>query len=53
MAQTQKYMGKGVLKACENVNTEIADELIGLGPFNQAMIDEAMKNSMEQTTMDA
>ena len=40
---TNRYMGKGVLKACENVNTEIADELIGLSPFNQAMIDEAMK----------
>ncbi|AHJ14426.1 phosphopyruvate hydratase [Sulfurospirillum multivorans] len=39
-----RYMGKGVLKACENVNTEISDELIGLNPFNQAMIDETMKN---------
>lgn len=38
-----RYMGKGVLKACENVNTEISDELIGLSPFNQAIIDEAMK----------
>jgi len=38
-----RYMGKGVLKACENVNTEISDELIGLSPFNQAVIDEAMK----------
>jgi enolase len=38
-----RYMGKGVLKACENVNTELADELIGLNPFNQAAIDEAMK----------
>ena len=38
-----RYMGKGVLKACENVNTEIADELMGLNPFNQALIDEAMK----------
>ena len=38
-----RYMGKGVLKACENVNTEISDELIGLNPFNQAMIDETMK----------
>ena len=37
-----RYMGKGVLKACENVNTEISDELIGLSPFNQASIDEAM-----------
>jgi len=39
----KRYIGKGVLKACENVNTEIADELIGLNPFNQAAIDEAMK----------
>jgi len=38
-----RYMGKGVLKACENVNTEISDELIGLSPFNQASIDEVMK----------
>lgn len=38
-----RYMGKGVLKSCENVNTEISDELIGLNPFNQAAIDEAMK----------
>lgn len=38
-----RYMGKGVLKACENVNTELADELVGLSPFNQAAIDEAMK----------
>jgi len=38
-----RYMGKGVLKACENVNTEISDELIGLSPFNQAVIDQAMK----------
>lgn len=38
-----RYMGKGVLKACENVNGEISDELIGLSPFNQAVIDQAMK----------
>lgn len=38
-----RYMGKGVLKACENVNTEIADAIIGLNPFNQAAIDETMK----------
>ncbi|MBV5279119.1 MAG: phosphopyruvate hydratase [Campylobacteraceae bacterium] len=38
-----RYMGKGVLKACENINTEIADELIGHNPFNQAVIDEVMK----------
>ena len=38
-----RYMGKGVLKACENVNTEISDELIGLSPFNQAALDDMMK----------
>jgi enolase len=38
-----RYMGKGVLKACENINTEIADELMGMSPFNQAFLDDAMK----------
>ncbi|HHD73040.1 MAG TPA: phosphopyruvate hydratase, partial [Epsilonproteobacteria bacterium] len=38
-----RYMGKGVLKACENVNTQIADTLMGLSPFNQAEIDLVMK----------
>ncbi len=39
-----RYMGKGVLKACENVNTRIADALIGLSPFNQAEVDVTMKS---------
>ncbi len=39
----ERYMGKGVLKAIENVNTQIADELIGLSPFNQAEIDAILK----------
>ena len=39
-----RYMGKGVLQACENINTEIADTLMGLSPFNQAEIDLAMKD---------
>ncbi|MDX1809342.1 MAG: phosphopyruvate hydratase [Sulfurospirillaceae bacterium] len=39
----ERYMGKGVLKAIENVNVEIADELIGLDPFNQAFIDNTLK----------
>jgi len=39
-----RYMGKGVLKACENVNTIISDELIGLSPFNQAEIDAIIKD---------
>ncbi len=38
-----RYMGKGVLQACENVNTQIADALIGLSPFNQAEVDLTMK----------
>ncbi|MEJ2467678.1 MAG: phosphopyruvate hydratase [Campylobacterales bacterium] len=38
-----RYMGKGVLSAVENVNTQIADAIIGLSPFNQAMIDAEMK----------
>ena len=39
-----RYMGKGVLTAVENVNTKISDELIGLSPFNQAEIDATMKD---------
>ncbi len=39
-----RYMGKGVLKACENVNTRIADALVGLSPFNQAEVDVTMKS---------
>ena len=39
-----RYMGKGVLKAVENVNTKIADELLGLSPYNQAEIDATMKD---------
>ena len=38
-----RYMGKGVLKACENVNGAINDALVGLSPFNQAEIDLTMK----------
>lgn len=39
-----RFLGKGVLKACENVNTIIAEKLIGLSPFNQGEIDNIMKN---------
>ena len=38
----ERFNGKGVLKACENVNTLIANELIGLSPFDQAEIDSIM-----------
>jgi enolase len=39
-----RYMGKGVEKAVENVNTTISNELIGLSPFNQAEVDATMKD---------
>jgi enolase len=39
----ERYMGKGVLKACENVNGAICDAIVGLSPFNQAEIDLTMK----------
>ncbi|TLP38542.1 phosphopyruvate hydratase [Arcobacter arenosus] len=39
-----RFLGKGVLKAVENVNTVIADELMGLSPYNQAEIDATMKD---------
>ncbi|AKF24129.1 enolase [Sulfurovum lithotrophicum] len=38
-----RYMGKGVLQACDNVNGAINDTLVGLSPFNQAEIDLIMK----------
>ncbi|MGZ5207965.1 MAG: phosphopyruvate hydratase [Sulfuricurvum sp.] len=38
-----RYMGKGVLKAVGHVNNEIADAVMGLSPFNQAMVDAVMK----------
>ena len=38
-----RYSGKGVLKAVENVNTQISDAIIGLSPYNQAMVDAVMK----------
>ncbi len=39
----ERYMGKGVLKAVGHVNNEISDALLGLSPFNQAVIDATMK----------
>jgi enolase len=38
----ERYLGKGVLKACENVNGVIANELIGLSPYDQGAIDQIM-----------
>jgi enolase len=39
-----RYMGKGVQTAVDNVNNTIANELIGLSPFNQAEVDATMKD---------
>src|SRR3954464_7347937 len=36
------YVGKGVTKAVENVNSKIAPELIGLDPRDQEAIDQLM-----------
>ena len=36
------YMGKGVSKAIENVNTILAEELLGTSVFDQNHIDQAM-----------
>jgi enolase len=38
-----RYMGKGVLQAVENINSVISDALIGMSPFNQAVVDAIMK----------
>ena len=37
-----RYLGKGVLKAVNNVNTVIFEELKGMSVFDQRAIDEAM-----------
>ena len=36
------YMGKGVLKAVDNVNSIIAPELLGVSVFEQNLIDQIM-----------
>ncbi|MCB6184785.1 phosphopyruvate hydratase [Leeia sp. TBRC 13508] len=37
-----RYLGKGVLKAVENINTEICEAIIGLDASEQAFIDRTM-----------
>jgi enolase len=37
-----RYLGKGVLQAVENVNTEISEAIIGLDAEEQAFVDKAM-----------
>lgn len=38
----KNYLGKGVLKAVENVNSTLAEELVGLSVFEQNQIDQLM-----------
>ncbi len=38
-----RFLGKGVLRACENVNSVIKHHLIGLEAINQAFIDERLR----------
>ena len=37
-----RYLGKGVLKAVENVNTIIRDEIIGMNAFDQIALDKKL-----------
>jgi len=37
-----RYVGKGVLKACQNVNELLSEELIGFSIFDQVGIDKMM-----------
>ena len=37
-----RYLGKGVLKAVQNVNTEIKERLVGMNALDQVSIDKAM-----------
>ena len=38
----ERYMGKGVLQAVENVNKKIAKEIEGMNVYEQALIDKTM-----------
>src|ERR1044072_15746 len=36
------YFGKGVLQACENINTEISEAIMGLDANEQAFLDRTL-----------
>lgn len=38
----ERYLGKGVLKACQNVEDEILEELVGVDVLDQRYIDQLM-----------
>jgi len=39
---SQRYFGKGVLKAVENINSEISEALMGLDAIEQSFIDQTL-----------
>ena len=39
----ERYCGKGVLRAVENVNSQIAEAVIGLDAFDQKALDDEMR----------
>ena len=41
---TERYLGKGVLRAIENVNTAIAQALVGESVFDQRALDQMLIN---------
>ena len=40
----ERYCGKGVLRAVENVNSQIAEAVIGLDVFDQKALDDEMRD---------
>src|SRR5579864_4071195 len=39
-----RYFGKGVLKACEHINTEISEAIMGLDASEQAFLDRTLND---------
>lgn len=39
-----RFLGKGVLKACENIDIHISEALIGASPYDQGLIDATLKD---------
>jgi enolase len=47
-ADAERYLGKGVLKAVQNINTEIAEAVMGLDASEQAFLDRTI-NELDGT----
>lgn len=39
-----RFLGKGVLRACENVDLGICEALVGASPYDQGLIDATLKD---------